>query len=1538
MYKIKYVSMILVLIMIISCFQMFSIPASQPNTSESPEDNVCCNGLVFSSSKDVSSLGLHGFSPLSAKITINHQIETKECELIKGCGYDYLKVGNLEPSMKPGEPELPVKSFVISIPKETCNIKVCAVGGKYRDITNELNIKPTPEPKMLNHSSYVFNREVKKDEKVYNLSSFFPGKIVSYTTGEDKENKYVYIKFYPVQYIPKEEKVVLITDVNIGIDYESTKSSESSKLSKGVIDSECIIITDSSLYNEAKKLADFHKLNESITTTVVNTTWIYDNYPDASDPPYPGYKNSSLPHWGDIHNYNYSLAKKIISFLNDSASLPNLKYVVIFGNALLVPPSYYWYDEEYYYGYYYDYYNYWIPTDIFYASPDYDLTPNYEIGRISINASNNEYDFAVNKIKSWYENASYDWFKNISIIGGNTFDSWLFYGELSTTHFINQDLLNGLDITKYYLTDGNNTPEKVKTVYTKESGFLWHQAHGSGDEMADHAIDGSWMDQITTENLTNLPPNSKTPIVLSISCMNGAFDPNLMVNNLYGYNQQYSFGMGILNSSAGGIAYVGGSRTNFGGYSLHLENGTVIIDSIRYIDKMLSYVMKAYHNGGETLGNITTNALKEYLTNENMDDWANNRTVFAHTLLGDPALKIPQHQSGKSYDKPVMNITNPARIYNNVPIIGLNETRIDCSTNSSNVKMKIINPNWTTQKTENSTTENLTCFSFTPEQQGSLCVRCITDDEKETWVYAAPQKPGKILIIDLFSDIGKRGGYYGWYYENALEHNNYPYTYWDYYLLGLPDNNTADNYSAIVWFTANGYVVYSEETTWIKNYLDRGGRLFITGQDIGFYAYYYDYYYPGWYNWYKTYLHASFDYDWNAISEDIVGVSGDPIGDGLSFTITQNLYYLYPDEIGAIAPATPVFNYISNNGGSSSIYSAGVKYAGNNKTVYLGFPFETISDETTRNTIMERTMRWLVPPDLTLTSSEIFFNNSEPVNNTEITINATIHNLGAGNLSGVVIQFWDGELETGSRIGDKEYADVKEYCETYGTLTDFANMTSWTDGGAYANLSEKNIPSSSETGNAVANATGGSDTTTDALADLQVDDVSGASPSAVVTDDGWYTVDKGYIMFVGGFDTSVMTGSVSAVTLWVQFSVEAGYTGTNPIQWALDAQALSSTGIIPVDGDVDRTASYNLYAQGVDTIAKISTLDVEFTSNDGGGPTAVSFDYVWVTVTYSGSVVNYQMEIQANVTSIPADGEPYELEIYAKTTGEQFNVCIYNGSEWNAKGKITSASMDLFNYTLLQNEIIGGKVLVRFIDANRTNDNSLDLLYIDYLRVEFVQGQKIGLSPWGYENAIVTWNASPLGTHDIYVVIDPGNTTSESNETNNNASKSITVFDTFTFNLSTGWNLITPPVIKSGYRAGDLANNIPNCTHVANWSNGMILFSKSTGENNFTVTGGYGYFVYVANNTTFSLTGNVVKNVQMNLAKGWNNIGWFNDTKINASDLASSVGNCTAVAYWNNTLGRFIVHPVNSSISDFTVEKGKGYFVYLTEETVWMNK
>ena len=157
--------------------------------------------------------------------------------------------------------------------------------------------------------------------------------------------------------------------------------------------------------------------------------------------------------------------------------------------------------------------------------------------------------------------------------------------------------------------------------------------------------------------------------------------------------------------------------------------------------------------------------------------------------------------------------------------------------------------------------------------------------------------------------------------------------------------------------------------------------------------------------------------------------------------------------------------------------------------------------------------------------------------------------------------------------------------------------------------------------NTTANAIGADDTTGDAIGDIQADDTSGASPSGATTGDGWYTIDKSDVMFIDGFNTTGISGTITGVVLNVQYSVEDGYGGSNPVQWALDAGTLASTNITPTDTEVDKVASYDLYAQGVDTVGEISTLDVEFTSGDSSGADAVSFDYVFVTVTYNNPPV-----------------------------------------------------------------------------------------------------------------------------------------------------------------------------------------------------------------------------------------------------------------------------------------------------------------------------
>jgi subtilisin family serine protease len=111
-----------------------------------------------------------------------------------------------------------------------------------------------------------------------------------------------------------------------------------------------------------------------------------------------------------------------------------------------------------------------------------------------------------------------------------------------------------------------------------------------------------------------------------------------------------------------------------------------------------------------------------------------------------------------------------------------------------------------------------------------------------------------ILLVD---DDG--GNTYETYYKQALEYLGYSY---DYYMVPVnddgPDAAKLRQYKLVIWFTGNEYSPDSQTPTNvtpddqanIRSFLDNGGRLFISGQDIG-----YD---IGSTSFYRNYLHARF--------------------------------------------------------------------------------------------------------------------------------------------------------------------------------------------------------------------------------------------------------------------------------------------------------------------------------------------------------------------------------------------------------------------------------------------------------------------------------------------------------------------------------------------------------------------------------------------------------------------------------------------------------------------------------------------------------
>ncbi len=698
---------------------------------------LASDNLTFSEEQSLRDLNLKGISPehfvtLGDTKELDFSLDTSDCKLYKIKNFDYVKVSDLKPSTAPGEPQLPMKTFVVKLPLNSTVSDVNITSGEFVKIKNKLNIAPTPEP-LKWHQGVQQKIEYNPDEDVYSSEENFTGNALSYEVGKDNHNTYVYVRLYPLQYSPKKKKAILITKANIKVYYSEGENffySSQNSYQSSSDGSEAIIITPPEFYNQSLELADFHEQqNESINTTVINTTWIYANYNNTIDPPIEGCADGCE----DLisKGYNYTLAKRIIAFLkNETTTNQNLKYVTLFGNTLYVPPSYY--VDNY------------IVTDFFYSSPDYDATdidptPNYMVGRLPVD-NETEAEHVVQKIINWRGNLSEEWFNNSVVAGGKPFGTSLYMGELIITDAINKGYFNGMNITKQFRTDNNfNKQNMSDTLSSGNTGFIYHIGHGGGNGME---LKRGPENRIYVEDVMNYSENPNTSILVSIACSNGQYDIDIF-GGIYGdYNK--SFAEGVLLSKAGSVAYIGGARTNYGYVDSYLDKGYLIPIKEYWMAGMLTNVFKAYSEGGSTLGNITTEAMKSYYENNTITG-IDKLTFFEFTLLGDPALKIPAKGEGKSYQQPNLTAVSPD-FYENItwgmetPIYNLDtgeSVTVNSETNSS-IETKLIN----TKKWENETinrTQNQFDYTFVPPENSLYLIRTISDDEKEGWLYTYTQ-------------------------------------------------------------------------------------------------------------------------------------------------------------------------------------------------------------------------------------------------------------------------------------------------------------------------------------------------------------------------------------------------------------------------------------------------------------------------------------------------------------------------------------------------------------------------------------------------------------------------------------------------------------------------------------------------------------------------------------------------------------------------------------------------------------------------------
>jgi hypothetical protein len=190
------------------------------------------------------------------------------------------------------------------------------------------------------------------------------------------------------------------------------------------------------------------------------------------------------------------------------------------------------------------------------------------------------------------------------------------------------------------------------------------------------------------------------------------------------------------------------------------------------------------------------------------------------------------------------------------------------------------------------------------------------------------------------------------YYTNALSADGVAYSFWDLSADPVLPVSMLTSHKTVVWFTGNAWpgpvTPYEPE---LAEFLDGGGRLFMSGQDILDQS-------AGTTPFVHDYLHISWDGSEtqnDRPTANVHGVPGNAVTNGIG-TISLDHSVLnssYEDQITPISPAAAAFTDDTSAPDALSVA------AGAYKVVFFAFPFEAYGTATDKADLMNRVVAYL---------------------------------------------------------------------------------------------------------------------------------------------------------------------------------------------------------------------------------------------------------------------------------------------------------------------------------------------------------------------------------------------------------------------------------------------------------------------------------------------------------------------------------------------------------------------------------------------------
>lgn len=466
--------------------------------------------------------------------------------------YDLVEIPEGNRLHDPGQPSIPFVKWLVALPSgmEATGVHVLALEEEI--LAGEYVIFPSQQAIPYRRSTGE-TQFVPPDERTYRSREPYPARYVELTGQADLAGQGIAIlKIYPVHYVPAENRLLLVTSIELVIDgkggyecgdylpdnlSESGRESYERMIREAVVnpddielrfadssprttrlepgEHEYVIITESGWMDDFQSLADWKSI-KGVPALVVDRDWIYSEYSGSDD------------------------AEKIRAFVEDAHSTWGTIYFLLGGDTNTIP--------------YHTFSNTVgsLPSDTYYGDYDSDWICEVHIGRASVK-STDEIGTFMDKVFTYEKNPPLtDYIQRAGFFGFDLLHHDSGEGEGVKVAIDNLYIPSDWDVNTVY--DRYSGNHRIDVIGEIDSGhnLLNLDDHCAWDCLGVGEINHRY--RLLRSDMDNLANGTRQSIFYVTGCDPCAFDHDDCIGEHF-----------VRNENGGGVAFIGNSR--FGFYS-----------------------------------------------------------------------------------------------------------------------------------------------------------------------------------------------------------------------------------------------------------------------------------------------------------------------------------------------------------------------------------------------------------------------------------------------------------------------------------------------------------------------------------------------------------------------------------------------------------------------------------------------------------------------------------------------------------------------------------------------------------------------------------------------------------------------------------------------------------------------------------------------------------------------------------------------------------------------------------------------------------